>query len=224
MKNEFRTVSTGVFERNGKDVISANAFYGIMAFVLFYGLGGTAILAYEAIQYGFMPTNIWIILGLGLGIPLLGIFIAVQSSNPIISFFGYNLVIIPFGILLGPILNQYTTDSVMNAFGLTAGVALFMGLLGSIFPQFFSKLGPALFLSLAALLLVSIAQIFIPQLRLGVIDYIGAGIFSLYIGYDMYRANSMPKTVDNAVDICIDLYLDIINLLLFILKIIGKKK
>lgn len=69
-----------------------------------------------------------------------------------------------------------------------------------------------------------IAQLFIPELRLGVIDYIGAGIFSLYIGYDMYRANSMTKTMDNAVDICVDLYLDIINLFLFLLRIMGQKK
>jgi len=68
-----------------------------------------------------------------------------------------------------------------------------------------------------------IGQMFIPALRLGIIDYIGAGLFSLYIGYDMYRANHVAKTLDNAIDISIDLYLDIVNLFLFVLRILGKK-
>ena len=228
-KNEFQTVSTGVFDRDGYDTISAQTFYLVMAVTLFWGLLGTAALAYYAIKIGFMTTYVpcspWIILiGLGLVIPIIGIIIAVKSNNAFISFIGYNLIVVPFGFLLGPVVNQYQPDSVMHVFGVTAGIAIFMGFMGTIFPNFFSKIGHALLLALSGLVLVMIAQLFIPELRLGVIDYIGAGIFSLYIGYDMYRANAMPKTMDNAVDICVDLYLDIINLFLFLLKIMGKKK
>lgn len=222
MKNSFQTVSTGVFDRNGRDTVSAQTFYMIMSAVLFWGLLATAVLAYYTIQVGFVP-NIWHILGLGLALPIVGIIIAIHSDNPFISFLGYNLVVMPFGVLLGPVVNQYTPDSVMHVFGMTAGIALLMGFMGTIFPNFFSKIGHALFLALIALVMVMFAQLFIPQLRLGVIDYIGAGIFSLYIGFDMYRANEMPKTIDNAVDICVDLYLDIINLFLFLLRIMGKK-
>jgi FtsH-binding integral membrane protein len=227
--NEFQSVSTGVFDRDGQDSISAQAFYFVIAIVLFWGLFGSAALAYYAISIGFMttyvPANPWIIvIGLGLVIPIIGILIAVKSDNALISFFGYNLIIVPFGFLLGPVVNQYQPDSVMHVFGVTAGIAFFMGLMGTIFPNFFSKIGYALLLALSGLVIVMIAQLFIPELRLGIIDYIGAGIFSLYIGYDMYRANAMPKTLDNAVDICVDLYLDIINLFLFLLKIMGNKK
>jgi FtsH-binding integral membrane protein len=35
----------------------------------------------------------------------------------------------------------------------------------------------------------------------------------------MYRATALPKTYDNAVDLCIDFYLDIINLFLDLLEI-----
>jgi FtsH-binding integral membrane protein len=227
-ENEFQTVTTGVFDRDGYDTISAQSFYLIMAGVLFWGLFGTALLAYIAIKIGFMTTYIpckpWIILiGLGLVVPIIGIIIAIKSSNPFLSFLGYNLIVIPFGFLLGPVVNQYQHDSVMHVFGVTAGITIFMGFMGTIFPNFFSKIGHALLLALFGLVLVMIAQLFIPQLNLGIIDYIGAGIFTLYIGYDMYRANNMPKTPDNALDICVDLYLDIINLFLFLLRIMGKK-
>lgn len=222
-KNEFSTVSTGVFDRIGDDEITAQGFYGVLTASLIWGLFGTAVIAHLSIENGFIPT-LWSILILGLALPILGIVIAVKSDNPFISFLGYNMIVVPFGIILGPAINQYSPDVIRNAFGITAGITFLMGFAGTIFPNFFSKLGPVLFLSLFGLVIVGIAQIFIPALRFGLYDYIGAGVFSLYIGYDMYRANNMPKTIDNAVDVSVDLYLDIINLFLYILRILGKKK
>ncbi|MDR2540729.1 MAG: Bax inhibitor-1 family protein [Candidatus Peribacteria bacterium] len=221
-KNEFSVVSTGVFDRCGNDTVSANAFYAIMTIVLCEGLGITAFFAHYAIQIGFMPSW-WSFIGLGLIVPILGIILSIKSENPILSFIGYNMVAIPFGFLLGPVVQQYSPSVVQNAFVVTAGITFLMGLAGTLFPNFFRQIGGFLFVSLFGLLVVRIVQIFVPALDLTVIDYIAAGIFSLYIGYDMYRANTMTKTVDNAVDICVDLYLDIINLFINILKIMGKK-
>lgn len=221
-KNSFQVISTGVFDREGNDTISANSFYAIIAIVLAWGFGLTAYLANYAIEIGFMPSG-WLVLIIGLAIPIAGIFVAIKSDNPIVSFIGYNMIVVPFGFLLGPVVNQYSPDVVRNAMGMTAGITILMGILGTMFPSFFSKIGGVLFIALLSLLGVRILQIFLPSLDFTWIDYLAAGLFSLYIGYDMYRANTMQKTVDNAIDICVDLYLDIINLFLNILKIMGKK-
>ena len=45
-----------------------------------------------------------------------------------------------------------------------------------------------------------------------------------YIGFDWSRANSIPKTLDNAVDSAASLYMDIINLFLRILRIMGRRQ
>ena len=134
------------------------------------------------------------------------------------------MIVIPFGLIIGPSVNQYSQDIVRNAFGICAVTTIFMGIAGRLFPDFFKKIGQVLFLSLSGLLIVLILQLFFPSLNLGIFDYIGAGIFSLYIGYDMYRANTLPKTIDNAIDVAINFYLDIINLFLFILRILGRRK
>ena len=55
-------------------------------------------------------------------------------------------------------------------------------------------------------------------------DWIAAGLFSLYIGYDVYRSQQFAKTVDNAVDCALDIYLDIANLFIRLLSIMGKKR
>jgi FtsH-binding integral membrane protein len=56
-----------------------------------------------------------------------------------------------------------------------------------------------------------------------IVDWIAAGIFSLYIAYDYARAQLIPKTVDNAVDVCIALYLDVINLFIRIASIMSRR-
>ena len=59
---------------------------------------------------------------------------------------------------------------------------------------------------------------------LGYIYSIGvAALFSLYIGYDFYRSQQFAKTVDNAVDCALDIYLDIVNLFLALLRIFGNR-
>lgn len=214
-------VNTGVFEREGEDKISSRSFYATLTISLLYGFVGTAIAAYITTQNNYQP-DLWGIIGFGLILPLIGIIMTVSSKNPAISFIGYNLIVVPFGFVLGPVLSQYSANVIRNAFALTAGITLVMGLAGTVFPQFFSRLGGILFLSLLTLCIVRIVQIFVPELAaLTWIDYISAGIFSLYIGYDMYRASQVPRTVDNAIDISVDLYLDVINLLLTLLKISG---
>jgi FtsH-binding integral membrane protein len=57
-----------------------------------------------------------------------------------------------------------------------------------------------------------------------IIDWIVVLIFCGYIGYDWGRANQIPKTYDNAVDSAAALYMDIINLFLRILRILGRSR
>ena len=56
-----------------------------------------------------------------------------------------------------------------------------------------------------------------------VTDWIVAGVFSLYIGFDVWRSQQFPKTVDNAVDCALDIYLDLANLFIRLLSILARK-
>jgi FtsH-binding integral membrane protein len=103
----------------------------------------------------------------------------------------------------------------------TAGVTVIMVAAGLLFPQFFAKLGSILFFGLIGVVIGVILSFFVRGVNLPV-TVISAGLFSLYIGYDVYRSQQFPRTVDNAVDCAIDIYLDIINLFLDLLRIFGK--
>lgn len=210
-------LSSGVFEtRTGSgDTLSARVFYFCLSLSVIWGLFMTSFFAKYAVSIGFHPTG-WVVpILIGLVIPMVGVFISLGSEIPIVSFFGYNLIVIPFGFLLGPALQHVRPEVVSHACDLTALVTLIMGTLGLLFPSFFSRIGGALFAALLGLVIVRILQLFIPELQhLGFIEYISAGIFSLYIGFDMWRASTIEKTLDNAIDVSVALYLDIINLFL----------
>lgn len=146
------------------------------------------------------------------------------SSNPMISFLGYNLVVIPFGLIVNIVVAQYSTEIVVQALQTTTIVTFCMMVLGSIFPQFFFKIAPALFWALIIAIVVQLFQIFVLKNVPSIMDWIVAVIFCGYIGYDWARANAMPKTLDNAIDGAASLYMDIINLFLRVLSIMGGSK
>ncbi len=224
MSDDSRSMlDTGVFERRGRNTISASSFYFLIGVCLCWGLGLTVILANHFAKMD-LKTNIWMLLGIGLVIPVIGVLISAKSDNAFISFIGYNMVVAPFGFLLAPIANVYSPNVVRDAAMITLLVTGVMGAAGTMFPSVFAKMGGALFVALLGLVTVRLVQCFVPQFDFGWIDYASALIFSLYIGYDMYRANNIGQTADNAVDVSVSLYLDIINLFISILRILGSKK
>lgn len=151
-----------------------------------------------------------------------GIFMS-RSTKPAISFLGYNFVVVPVGALLAVCLPAYSMSHIFTAIVITGIVVAVMMLLATLFPNLFTRMGTALFIALSVSLLAEIiAMLF--SFGGDLFNWIFVVIFSLYIGYDWYRAQQFPKSLDNAIDCVLDLYLDIINLFLRILEIISRNK
>lgn len=157
---------------------------------------------------------------------LAGTFISAKSSDPIISFLGYNLVVVPIGLVVSTSVYYYgglRSNVVLLAMVYTAGITVVMICCSILKPDFFSKLGGVLLGGLIGLILVELILLLFGVAQ-SITSLAGAILFSLYIGYDYWKAQQYPKTVDNAVDSALDIYLDIINLFLRILSILGNGK
>ena len=108
-----------------------------------------------------------------------------------------------------------------------AGTAIIAGIMmisGTVFSSFFISIGRWLFFSLFAVIIVEIIGIFFFRNVLAITDYIVVAIFGLFIGYDWARAQAYPKTITNAISCAADLYLDLVNILIRLLSILGDKK
>ena len=154
----------------------------------------------------------------------IGILIFKKSSNPVVSFIGYNLLVLPIGLLLSIALYGIDSSLVGTAILLTGIITLAMMTLGVMFPKAFEKIASALGIALVLTIVVELIVFFVTGGELAIINYIVVLLFCGYIGYDWGKANSMPKTVDNAIDGAAAIYLDIINLFLRILIILSKNR
>lgn len=148
-----------------------------------------------------------------------GVFLTL-SDHPVVSFIGYNLIVVPIGILLCICLPEYPASSIELAAGLTAFVTLAMIVIATIRPSIFEGLGRTL---LVSLILGLVAEIFATLFgyRGDFFNWLFVIIFSLYVGYDWQKAQGEAKTIDNAVDAAVNIYLDIINIFV---RLLGSSK
>lgn len=152
-----------------------------------------------------------------------GVYLYHRSTNPIVSFIGFNFVVLPFGLVVDNIVGGFDSSFVLDAVRITGMVTFVMMLLGSMYPRFFQKISSALAISLLVVIVVELGEMFLFGIHHGIIDGAVVLIFCGYIGYDWGRANTIPKTLDNAVDSAAALYMDIINLFLRILRILARR-
>jgi len=122
------------------------------------------------------------------------------------------------------VVHNYDPSLVLDAMRVTGLVTFVMMILGTLFPAFFKRIIGALTIALFIVIIVELIEIFILKNHHGIIDWIVVVIFCGYLGYDWGKANSIPKTIDNAVDSAASLYMDIIILFLRILSIMGRRR
>jgi FtsH-binding integral membrane protein len=227
MKQEIETKTgtkngarTDVFGRQGSDSMGRRAFLALIGGSVLYGMATDAIIATQVQSMQFNPGWSSLIL-CGLVFPMAGVVLA-KSSQAQPCFLGYNMILVPFGVLLGPVISAEVNGQqiLLHTLSLTICITVLMVLLGISYPKLFSGLGNALLAALASLLAARIIQCFVPDLAgLSWIDWVFGGVFSLFIAYDCHRASMVPATPLNALGVAVNLYLEIINLFLSILKI-----
>ena len=208
-----------------EELLSKSKYNASIGLVLIYGLVLNAYICKFYSSFALSMNPLALIIGY-IVCCFAGILITNKATNPVLSFIGYNLVVIPMGLTLSVTVAGYggvNAPVVMEACTLTAGFTIVMTIAAVIKPELFQRLGGFLFISLIGLLIVGIIQLFILRDFL-LISYIGAAIFSLYIGYDVYRAQQFAPTMNHAIQCALDIYLDVINLFMRILRILGRKR
>lgn len=153
---------------------------------------------------------------------LSGIAMSVFSHNPFISFIGYNLVVLPVGVILSIALAGYSQISIMNALIVTTIVTITMIILSSIFPDIFLSIGKILFICLTVVIIAKVIFLLLGIITPSLWDFIVALIFCGYIGYDWAESQKKVHTLDNAIDSVVGIYLDIINLFIRLLSSSSK--
>lgn len=209
------------------DQISVRRYNAVMLLTLLWGfLVNTVMVYYFAIPIMRLLSGVgplWIFIGYFV-LAIAGIAISARSTNPWISFLGYNLLVLPIGVLLCLILPGIPVAIVTKALLLTGIVTATMALLGLVAPNVFLGMGRTLFIALIVGILAELVATFLFHYTGTAFDWLFVVLFSGYIGYDVAKSQIYPKTVDNAVDCALDIYLDIINIFIRLLALLSRKE
>jgi FtsH-binding integral membrane protein len=137
------------------------------------------------------------------------------------------------GLFLGPTINHYVAvlgwQTVFLSFLGTGGVMAACGAIGALSGRDFSNMGKYLMFALLALIVVGIVNIFVAFSTGVEIIYclIGMAVFAGFFIFDFFRISKAENTWFNAITATMEIYLDFINFLLYLLRFIaavtGKK-
>lgn len=136
------------------------------------------------------------------------------------------------GLTLSVIFLFYTGGSIALTFFMAAGFFGFMCVYGLVTKTDLTSLGSLFLIGLIGLILVSIVNIFLKSPTLyWIISFVGVAIFLGLTAYDSQKIKAMSmqytgteKEKNVAVVGALILYLDFINLFLYILRILGKRR
>ena len=195
----------------------------VIGLVILWGLAINVLMSMTLTQY-ILSMNYIVVLVLYFVLGIGGMFVVFKSNNPAVSFLGFTLLAIGMGLLLTYYLTMFDGHTIYTAFVLTGIITLVMMIAATVFPAFFLSIGRALGLSLIVAIVVEVIGGLLLHLNLGIMDYVVVLIFAGYIGYDWAKAQQYPKVLDNAIDSAADIYVDIVNIFIRILSILGRNK
>lgn len=201
--------------------LSIRAYNVIIGLILLWGLV-INILMCKFCTDMFMSWNFTAVVIVSIIVAIVGIMMSALSSNTFISFIGYNLVVLPVGVISSIVLTGFDQISIMNALVTTSIVTITMIVLASIIPNVFLSTEKVLFACLTGVLICEFIFILIGFFALSLWNFGIALMFCCYIGYDWAKAQTKKYTLYNAVYSVVDLYLNIIILFWRILSVRSK--
>lgn len=135
------------------------------------------------------------------------------------------------GLLLAPIFIVYTGASIAKTFFITAGTFGAMSIYGFTTNSDLTKMGSILFMALIGLIIASLVNMFVGSNTLGwIISIFGVLIFVGLTAWDTQQIKKMAMIAPNdsygrlAVLGALNLYLDFINLFLYLLRFFGASR
>jgi uncharacterized protein len=200
---------------------------------MFAGLLLTAGVAYLVTSSAsFMATveSLWLPLLIGQFILAIAIQGAINKVSPTVSLGLFFVYAASMGLTIGVIVSLYTTASVVSAFVSAAGMFGAAALFGAVTKRDLSSLGGIAFIGVIGIVIASVVNIFLASSAIGwVISLIGVALFTALTAWDVQKitrgdyaafAGSQERA---SIIAALHLYLDFINIFLFMLRLMGSR-
>lgn len=183
-----------------------------------------AIRTNRILFWGLLIAEFGLVIGLSAAINKLSL------TTATLMFVLYSLV---NGVTMSFIFLEYTESSVTNVFLITAGTFAAMAVLGYFTKTDLTSMGKILMMALIGVIIATIVNFFTKSAGLSIIlNYIGVLVFVGLTAYDSQKIKQMlqmaPDVSETSQKVALlgalSLYLDFINLFLYLLRIFGSRR
>lgn len=183
-----------------------------------------AIRTNRILFWGLLIAEFGLVIGLSAAINKLSL------TTATLMFVLYSLV---NGVTMSFIFLAYTESSVTNVFLITAGTFAAMAVLGYFTKTDLTSMGKILMMALIGVIIATIVNFFTKSAGLSIIlNYIGVLVFVGLTAYDSQKIKQMlqmaPDVSETSQKVALlgalSLYLDFINLFLYLLRIFGSRR
>jgi uncharacterized protein len=217
------------------DATTTNAFLNRVFSWMFAGLLLTAIVGWYVAESGLALSIlrggsffVLFLAQLGLVWYLSARVDRLQPGTATALFLGYSAL---SGMTFSTIFLRYTTGSILQVFGMTALLFGVLAVIGATTKMDLRKVGTVAFAGLVTIIIASLLNVFLfhSPVVTTILSVVGVAVFSALTAYDMQRltqyaaVSGRNDAADHNVAIvgALALYLDFINLFLFLLRLFG---
>ena len=184
----------------------------------------TALVTNQILFWGLAIGELALVIGLSAAINRLSL------TTATLMFVLYSVI---NGVTMSFIFLLYTASSITSVFFITAGTFAVMALFGYFTKTDLTSMGKILMMALIGIIIATIVNIFTKSQGLAVIlNYLGVLVFVGLTAYDSQKIKQMlqmaPDAGEGAQKIALlgalSLYLDFINLFLYLLRLLGSRR
>ena len=184
----------------------------------------TAIATNKILFFGLIIAEFALVFGVS------GAINRISLTTATLMFVAYSII---NGALLSFLFLAYTMSSITSVFFLTAGTFAAMAVIGYTTKKDLTSIGRILFMALIGIIIATVVNMFIGSSGLNtIISYVGVLIFVGLTAYDSQKIKEMLVVAGDhgeagqklALLGALTLYLDFINLFIYLLRIFGQKR
>jgi hypothetical protein len=173
----------------------------------------------------------------GLIIAEFGLVVAISAAINKLSLTTATLLFVLYSVINGATLSFifaiYTMSSIASVFFITAGTFAVMAVIGYTTKKDLTSMGKILFMALIGIIIATVVNIFLKSTGLEmIVSYLGVLIFVGLTAYDSQKIKQMllmaPDAGEGAQKLALlgalSLYLDFVNLFIYLLRIFGRRE
>jgi len=222
-----------VADRSVATTLMRSVYYWMAGALTITGLTAMLVVNSPALM-SFIFGNMGVIWGLLFAEIILVVVLSAAINR--LSFSTATLLFILYSVINGVTLSSifvvYTQGSIASTFFITAGMFAGLALYGTVTKRDLSGIGRFLFMALIGLIIATIVNIFMRSTGLyWITTFVGVLIFAGLTAWDAQKIQQMAEMVDEVNETTqkiallgsLTLYLDFINLFLYLLRIFGKR-